>query len=431
MLYLFFLGFYFFMTFVKKRNRHKFLLVGTLIVITHSLMLYALSGEITAGSDADFYLANAENLHHGWQYFISARQYFPTSYYAYSIFNYLLSLYIDNKFLYVLLIRLTNLVLAAIILLFLDFKKNEFSAKLAKAFIYTVCIWLSLFNFRDLHIVCLTLLFFSIFFNTNKTHSKILLFLFFSAGLYFYRQEMIFIFLVFFVLIYFIKRFSIGKRKAIWLTGLLLLSFIPLALIKLPPPLDYLALRMLYNNEVDINDNTKLDFDPVKVYASGNTTTLGKVIVTRVYKRFPVIFFGYNPLIMTIDYNKAYNEKFGLTLSPISYLFSQMVFILYYFIFNPVLLAALFSKKYNRENNANIFLALLVTTLFYFSLYNVLLGSAQPRVTAPLTCSLIYIAYKSGFIEREKKLIKDISIYIMLPILILYFLINFTFKFIM
>lgn len=417
---------YFISTLITKRNKNLFLLVMCVCILIHSLFLYTQYGYSTGGSDEDFYVENALALNLGWDSFISLRDYLPSSYYAYSIFVHWVSFGIDNEFLWLMFVRLSNAIIISLALMQYRFDLNEkktLGSKIAAFFIYAVCLWLVMFNFRDTHILAIILSLYAI----NYIYNVRLCFrLPMSTGLlvllYYYKPEIYVIIFTFPIVRYLVGRTINKKYISSKIILIFMLLCIPITFINLPPPIDYLALRMVYNSEVDINQHTQLQYDPVSAYNQGNTTIIGKTIFERVYKRFPIIFVGYNPIVMLFDYTKSFNPRFGINLSVISYVLSQLVFFVYYFILNPILIALLTQKRIENDTANQHLVSLFIVTVFYYSLYNVLQGSAQPRVTIPLTVLLVYSAYYSGFIDLYKKRLINIIIFVLLPIMITHYI---------
>jgi len=413
------------LTSFTKKNKNLFLLIMCSCILIHSLLLYIQYGYSTGGSDEDFYVENALALNSGWDSFLSLRDYLPSSYYAYSIFIHVVSFGIDNDFLWMLFVRLSNAVIISIALLPYSFNSSnnkKLGHQVALLFIYIACLWLVMFNFRDAHILAIVVSLYSINYISNINA----LLRVFCNGLllllvYFYKPELYVIIFVFPFVKYLVSLNFNKKYICFKFTLIFMLACLPIAFIKIPPPFDYLALRMVYNNEVDINEHTELQYDPVSAYQQGNTVLIGKTIVERIYKRFPIIFVGYNPMVMLFDYTKSFNTKFGINLSVVSYLLSQLVFFFYYFFLNPILIA-LFTQKKLDNNNANQHLiSLYIVFVFYYSLYNVLQGSAQPRVTIPFAVLLVYSAYRSGFIDIYKMKIRYITLFLMVPVMIFHY----------
>lgn len=424
-IFFFLLIVYFIMASHSKYNKNFFLLLAFILIIAHSLFLYTQFGQATGGSDEDFYIENAEALNKGWNHFLTFRDYFPSSYYGYSIFIHYISYGIENEFVWVALVRLCNAIVLAIALLpysFVSENNKKFGHTTASLFIYTASIWLVMFNFRDAHILAILLSLYSINYILKiSAFIKLLSNITLLVLIKFYKPEL-YLFIFSFPIVKFVVNKMICKNYcSAKLILIMLIMFLPLAYIKLPAPLDYFALRMVYNNEVDINEHTLLTYDPVKVYEQGNTTVIGKTIVERVYKRFPVIFVGYNPLVMLFDYTKSFNSKFGIDLTMFTYALSQLVFFLYYFILNPVLIVILVKKRFINDMVHQHLISLFLITVFYYSLYNVLQGSAQPRITIPLTALIIYTAYRSNFLDLYKRELLSIVLFIMIPIMILHY----------
>ena len=417
---------YTFVALYMNKNKNLFLFMAFFFIIAHSLFLYVQFGQSTGGSDENYYIENALALNNGWNSFISLREYLPSSYYAYSIFVHWVSIGINNEFIWIAMVRLCNALIVAIALIPYTFEVEQgksFGRKISAIFIYIVSLWLVLFNFRDSHILAIILSLYSINYILKVNGVvKILLNTALVVLIYFYKPELYAIIFLFPVVKIIVKRFINKNYGSAKIVLFMLLMFIPITFIKLPPPLDYLALRMVHNNEVDVNEHTQLQYDPLAAYEQGDTTLIGKTIAERVYKRFPIIFVGYNPLVMLFDYTKSFNSKFGIDLSVVSYIASQIMFFIYYFLLNPILILLLLKKRFKNDAPHQYLISLFIVTIFYYSLYNVLQGSAQPRITIPLAALVMYAAYRSNFIDSHKKELSNIMLFIMLPVMLIHYI---------
>jgi hypothetical protein len=404
---------------LKNMIYFTFLMLGFLIILLNSFLIYESTGSWLAGSDASFLYERMLN-------FAESRiiiKNMDSRYIGYTVFQYLAAFpFTTNNFISVLLIKFSNWFIWIYALnytlkkikkhFYIDLSTNIFFMIL----INSIVLWIGLYNFRDIIILSLVTII-SVCLLEGKKNWLLIIVL--SIILFFFRYFFVILFCISLLITAIILKFNKGRSilKKILLT-LIIITF----LITFMPNYVYNFLLFLGIDELTSTSILKaIDISPIQYFTNLLTS-----------------FFAGNPLKFAYTAIGTGVER-AFTVTPLSAFFQFFSYLGNYIILVPFYLIIftinekkfnLFEyvkKKYNTKiafNSRNFF---AINTFIYmnliFFLYTFFYGGIQERIRITILILLFLILIIIFYKMKDKFLLKRIY-FISALILLLYIFIS-------
>ncbi len=402
-MYLFILLFFVFMYYANKLKRNEILIVylalvvGIVLVLLHSFMLYCQFDVWFEGSDTITYYQWGDSLIESWPFSFEDAPEVLTSihedykYWGYMIFNALALVPNADISIASIFIRLNNLLIwmYSLVRLILFLAQYNISIRtyknriLVTAFLLNVY-WCTLLNFRDGIVSVLLIFIITELFSNKSKLKKFSLSILYMALIFFFRDELIPIIILALTLSFLITKLLNIKYRIFLLLLTFIGSFLIWYIIPLPSNSGIQGLivsRPEYGrHELSIDDA----YDIIK----SDEGLVGKVLSTRFIKGIPSVFLANNSFSLFIQY---FTNGFSLSwkMSYIcGFLYAGISFIGYFIIF-PSLLVLLLNRNdkllfIGRKDKSFFILTILGIVLYVIGVYSVKYGSLQTRIRIPI-----------------------------------------------